>query len=92
MLIHGVWAGLVAAGTALWIDPKDWALWSDHFFRMFGGVFFLQGGMRAAQFYMNNPLPPSDSTPPFPVEQARISMNPLNKVQSIPDPGTPPKP
>lgn len=88
LLLHGIWGGGIAALAAWQIDPKDWAWGSPNFTKMAFGMFWANGGLRAAQYFWNNPLPPADSD----IKDAQgnsivptptISLNPLAKVQTL---------
>lgn len=92
LLIHGVWAAIVSSMTAWLIDQKDWAWGTANSFKMMFGSFWANGGLRAVQYYMNNPLPPADDSNSITqdgnsiVPQPTISMNPLSKVTTMTTP------
>jgi len=84
-LIHGGAAALGSAISAALIDKSNFALFTPNSLQMMGTTFMLNGGLRFAQWWANNPLPPdSDSTPPFAGTVPTMSLNPMTKVMQIP--------
>ena len=85
ILIHGGWAAVVSSISAAMVDQDHFAFGTAAFFKMMLAGFIGNGGLRFAQYMMNNPLPPEgDSTPPIPgIPVPSISLNPLAKVQTM---------
>ena len=85
ILIHGGCAAIISSITAATVDNVQFALFSHGFWKMLAASFTANGALRFFQFWQANPLPPeSDSTPPFAgIEQLKISLNPIAKVQPL---------
>ncbi len=82
MLIHGGWATAIYSIMA-WISSQPQSL------KIVVGLFMGNGGLRAAQYFMNNPLPPEeDLRKQDGTASSCISLNPLAKVKT---PEPPPK-
>jgi len=81
--IHGGWAAL-AIGYTSWDMSITWKQW----WTLVIAGFMANGGLRAIQYFQNNPLPPEESDLKTPdgkslVPQPIISLNPLAKVQTM---------
>lgn len=88
-IIHGGSAAIASCIVAASVDSKDWGFFTPNFFKMLGGTFMTTGGIRFFQWWSNNPLPPESDTTIITaqgvavVPPAKISMNPLSKVQPV---------
>lgn len=86
MAVHGGWASL-AVGYGAWDLDITWKEW----WHLVGVAFMGNGGLRAIQYFSNNPLPPDETGTtdvngkPI-VPTAIISINPLAKVTTLSEP------
>jgi hypothetical protein len=84
VLIHGGTSAVISSLTAAGVAPNVFPPMSANFFKMMGSGFLFNGGLRLAQWWNNNPLPPeTDTAAPF-YQASTISLNPLAKVQGAP--------
>jgi len=88
ILIHGGTSAIIAGMVGVQ-QNGGWIFASPDFWKMVSAQFIGNGLLRFFQYFAANPLPPEETDSPIPVEKQVISMNPLNKVQSVPS--EPPK-
>ncbi len=86
ILVHGGAAAAIVGIGTFTNDDISWHLW----WRIVLTSFIGNGGLRFAQYFANNPLPPAGDTgmvqqdgAPITTPPAQISLNPLSKVQPI---------
>lgn len=92
--LHGGWAAVIIGYGAYDLDIT-WAEWRHLIFTGFMG----NGGLRAVQYFMNNPLPKGENTgfiaqdgTQILLAPAKVSLNPLAKSQPLVPEIIPPEP
>lgn len=63
--IYGLLAGFIGGGasavtsgvTVSYIDPKDWAIGSAHFYQLCTTMFLIHGGLSAFFYLKQHPVP-----------------------------------
>lgn len=82
--IHGATASVASNVAIQYVNPVAFADWPSKI-KVGAMCFLFNGGLRLLQWWNANPLPEEDTAPPLPgaPDPAKISLNPLGKVQPL---------